>query len=109
MLDVMDDLLTLAWRPYPAAVLMLVGAALVGAGVHAAVTGDWRHGGPVTALAYLVSFRRAIVGLAVAGLGLGWVEQLPWLFWASLCIGLGELLESSYYIVLVRSIQRRYP
>ncbi len=109
MLEVMDDLLRLAWRPYPAAALMLLGAMLVGASVHAARTGDWRQGGPVTALAYLVSFRRAVVGLAVAGLGLGWLDQLPWLFWASLCIGLGELLESSYYIVLVRSIQRRYP
>ena len=108
MLEGMDDLLALAWRPYPATVLMLFGAGLVGAGVHAALTGDWRQGGPVTALVYLVSFRRAIVGLAVAGLGLGWLDQIPWLFWASLCIGLGELLESSYYIVLVRSIRQHY-
>ncbi|MBV9169357.1 MAG: hypothetical protein JOZ81_04660 [Chloroflexi bacterium] len=96
MLWRMNDLLWLAF------LLVLLGAAVVGAGVHAALTGDWHHGGPVTALAYLVTFRRMVVGLALAGAGFALLANIPWLLWASACIGVGELLESSYYIGVLR-------
>jgi hypothetical protein len=57
---------------------------------------------PQWALLYLSVFRRVVVGLCIAGAGVGWVEHLDWLLAASICIGIGELLESSYYIGVLR-------
>jgi hypothetical protein len=54
------------------------------------------------ALTYLYTFRRVVVGLCVIGAGIGWFEQVPWLFAASVCVGIGEWLESSYYIGVLR-------
>jgi hypothetical protein len=88
-------------------ILMLLGAAVAVAGARAGVTGDWREGGPVTALAYLVAFRSVAVGLALIGVGLALRAHVTWLLSVSLYIGVGEMLESSYYIVLVRCVQRR--
>ena len=98
-----EQLLSLPWRGYPAALLVLVGAGLVAAGVGAA----WDYRGrqqsyPEWALAYLLVFRRIVVGLALVGVGVGWAGQLPGVFGAALCIGIGELLESSYYIEVMR-------
>jgi hypothetical protein len=45
------------------------------------------------------------VCLVVAGLA--WIDQVAWLLAASACVGLGELLESSYYIGVLRWGQRR--
>lgn len=66
-----------------------------------------QQGGPERALAYLYVFRRVVVGLAIVGAGLAWAEQVPWLLAACVCIGVGELLESSYYIGVLRWGQRR--
>jgi hypothetical protein len=63
--------------------------------------------GPEGAFAYLYLFRRVVVGLALVGAGVGWAGQVPWLFAAGLCIGIGELLESSYYIGVLRWGQGR--
>ena len=65
------------------------------------------RGGPERALAYLYVFRRVVVGLALVGAGVAWVEQAPSLLAACVCIGVGELLESSYYIGVLRWGQRR--
>ena len=59
------------------------------------------------ALAYLYAFRRVVVGLALVGAAVGWVEQVPWLAAAGVCIAIGELLESSYYIGVLRWRQSR--
>jgi hypothetical protein len=64
-------------------------------------------GGPERALAYLYVFRRVVVGLALVAAGVGWAGQVPWLLAAGGCIAIGELLESSYYIGVVRWGQRR--
>ncbi len=61
-----------------------------------------RRDGPDGALAYLYVFRRVVVGLALVGAGVGWAAQVPWLLAAGLCIAVGELLESSYYIGVLR-------
>ena len=103
-----EQLLSLPWRGYPAALLMLVGAGLVAAGIVAA----WdyrrrRQSYPEWAFAYLLVFRRVVVGLAVIGVGVGWAGQMPGVFGAALCIGIGELIESTYYIEVLRWGQRR--
>ena len=66
-----------------------------------------RQDGPERALEYLYSFRLGVVGLALVGAGIAWVEQVPWLLAACVCIGVGELLECNYYIVVLRWGQRR--
>ena len=61
-----------------------------------------------TALAfrYLFLFRRVVVGLAIVGAVLAWVYQAPALTAALVCVGIGELLESSYYISVLRWRER---
>jgi hypothetical protein len=104
----MGELWTASWRVYPATGLVLVGAGVVAAAVRAGLArSDWRRGGAATALAYLLLFRRLAVGLALAGVGVAWFEQVPWLLGASACIGLGELLETSFDIGVIRWGQRR--
>ncbi len=39
--------------------------------------------------------------------GVAWIEQVPWLLAASTCLGAGELVGSTYYIVVLRWGQRR--
>jgi hypothetical protein len=103
-----DQLLTLPWPAYPPAVLVLFGAGLVAAGLGAAAGYRGRHlSGPEWALAYLYVFRRVVVGLALMGAGAAWYWQLPGLLAACLCIGVGELLESTFYIEVLRWGQRR--
>ena len=58
------------------------------------------------AFSYLCLFRRAVVSLAVLGAVLAWAYQLPALMAAFVCVGIGELLESSYYISVLRWRQR---
>ena len=103
-----EQLLTLPWRAYPAAVLVLLGAGLVAAGVRAGAGYRRRQqSGPEWALAYLYVFRRVVVGLALVGAGLAWSWQVPGLVAACLCLGVGELLESTFYIEVLRWGQRR--
>jgi hypothetical protein len=106
-----DELLSLSWRAYPAAAVMLLGMGLVVSGVALLPTvyaGRRRkRSGFEWAFAYLYLFRRIVVGMALVGAGLGWAWQVPWLAAASACIGVGELLESSYYIWVLRWGQRR--
>ncbi|HEY7064722.1 MAG TPA: hypothetical protein VII06_24830 [Chloroflexota bacterium] len=102
-----DELLLLPWRAYPALVLVLVGAGLVAAGVWAGAS-YWgrQQTSPQWAMAYLTVFRRVVVGLALVGAGAGWWAQVPGLVGAGLCIAVGEFLESTYYIEVMRWGQR---
>jgi hypothetical protein len=103
-----EQLLALPGRVYPATVLVLFGASLVAAGIRAGLAyRRRRQSGPEWALAYLYVFRRVVVGLALVGAGAGWYWQVPGLFAGCLCIGAGELLESTYYIEVLRWGQRR--
>jgi hypothetical protein len=102
-----DQLLMLPWRVYPAAVLLLCGAGLVVAGIRAGAGYRGRQqSSPEWALAYLYVFRRVVVGLALVGAGAGWYWQVPGLVGAGLCIAVGELLEATYYIEVMRWGQR---
>jgi hypothetical protein len=54
------------------------------------------------AFSYLFIFRRVVVSLALVGAVLAWAYEFPALMWAVLVVGIGELLESSYYISVLR-------
>jgi hypothetical protein len=58
------------------------------------------------AFRYLFLFRRVVVSLAIVGAVLAWAYQFPALTAALVCVGIGELLESSYYISVLRWQQK---
>jgi len=58
------------------------------------------------AFRYLILFRRVVVSLAAVGAALAWAYQIPALTAALVCVGIGEWLESSYYITVLRWRQR---
>ncbi|HEX2036175.1 MAG TPA: hypothetical protein VHS99_18495 [Chloroflexota bacterium] len=105
----MTEVLALSWRVYPAAALVILGVGLAASGLWLMRAGRRTPPGPERALVYryLTVFRRVVVGLALAGTGVGWAWQVPWLFAAMLCVGAGELLESSSYLWVLRWGQRR--
>jgi hypothetical protein len=105
----MVEALTFPWRIYPAAALVVVGTALAVSGLVTVHAGRHQRGRPELDLAYryLLVFRQVVVGLALAAAGMGWAWHVPWLVAASLCVGAGELLESSAYIWVLRWGQRR--
>ena len=78
--------------------LMLIGAGLMLSGLRIARPNTW----PGWAMAYLFVFRRVVVGACVIGAAIGLAQQIPWLFAVSICVGIGEFLESSYYINVLR-------
>ena len=85
------------------AVLVVIGASLVLAGLGSIPDHVCRVSGfPDWALVYLRVFRRVVVGLCVIGVGVGLVSGVAWLVAASVCVGVGEWLESSYYLVMLR-------
>jgi hypothetical protein len=57
-----------------------------------------RHGETGLAFSYLYLFRRIVVGLAVVSALVAFAEQWTGLAAAFLTIGIGEWLESSYYL-----------
>ena len=98
----MTEILIEPLRLYPALLLLLAGAGLVIAGVRSGPPRWIAQPGAPRALIYLYTFRRVVVGLTLIGAGIGWAEQVPWLLAASVCVGIGEWLESSYYIGVLR-------
>jgi hypothetical protein len=62
----------------------------------------WLH----WALAYLYIFRVIVVGTCLTLVPIAWLTHIDWLFNASLCVAIGELIESSYYICVLRWGQR---
>jgi hypothetical protein len=98
----MEEILTWPGRTYPALAMLLVAAWLVVAGLQAALSARRPKNWPAWALLYLVAFRRTLVGLCLAGAGVAWLADVSWLLAASICIGIGELVESSYYIAVLR-------
>jgi hypothetical protein len=61
------------------------------------------------AFRYLFIFRRVVVSLAVLGAVLAWAYEFRALLAACVCVGIGELLESSYYISVLRWRERQSP
>ena len=50
---------------------------------------------------YLHLFRLVVVSLCVCIAAYAWLAKVDWLLAASLCIGLGELLECTYYLTVL--------
>jgi hypothetical protein len=101
-------ILTWPGHTYPAIALAVVGLLLLVSGGREALrqrrpTNTW----PEWALVYLFAFRRVVVGTCLAAAGAAWQTEVGWLFAAAVCVGVGELLESSYYIGVLRWGQRR--
>lgn len=94
---VLNWLAPLAWP------LALLGAALMFVGVVqgiAAAVRPARYPDPLEA--GMAGFRRAMVGLALAGLGAGWALGQPWIAAIALGIGGEETLESSKILWALR-------
>jgi hypothetical protein len=103
----MDEILMWPGRMYPAIAVIVAGLALVLFGVRTALPRQQPRDWPEWALVYLFAFRRTVVGLCITAAGVAWLSQLAWLLAASVCVGIGELVESSYYIGVLRWGQRR--
>ena len=94
------------WRGYPATALALYGLALLAQGLWFGASGSSGLLKEREALGWLRGFRRAVVGLCLAGIAVAWAWQIPWLFIVSLGILGEELLETSVMIeVLRRSLE----
>ena len=101
----MDAFFNLPWQHGPAIALALLGAALAVRGVRGMPNPTRQH---VDAMAWLLGFRRAVIGLALALAGLAWLLRLPWLLAVALGVGLQETRESTLYIdTLRRATPRR--
>ena len=58
------------------------------------------------ALTYLYVFRVVVVGGCLGLLVVAWIAHIQWLVMASACIAIGECVESSYYIIVLRWAER---
>jgi hypothetical protein len=58
------------------------------------------------ALTYLYMFRVIVVGSCLGVLAFAWFAHIQWLVMASACIAIGECVESSYYIIVLRWAER---
>jgi hypothetical protein len=61
---------------------------------------------PGWARIYVQVFRTLIVTACVAFAVYGWLAHIPWLLAAAVTIGIGELLECTYYLVILEWGQR---
>lgn len=61
-----------------------------------------RRSWPEWAFFYLRVFRVVVVGTCLVVAVGAWFAQIDWLLKASICIAIGEFLESSYYIVVLK-------
>ena len=91
----------LTWRAYPAAVLIVLGSALVLHGVRRVLRPP--HG-TIDALTYALGFRATVAGICIALIGLAWLQRLPWLLAIGLGIGGEELFETTN---IIRALQQR--
>ena len=56
---------------------------------------------PAKVLTFLMGFRMSVIGLALLGIGAGWMSGITWLLVLSLAIGGVETLESTVHIFAV--------
>jgi hypothetical protein len=90
----------------PAVVAAVVGASLVITGLRRGPREWLEHPGAERAQIYLHTFRKVVVGLALVAAAIGWAEQITWLLAVSITVGIGEWLESSYYLMVMHNVGR---
>ena len=103
----METLVDLSWRAYPASLIMALGGAVLVWGLVTlfaiARMAASDRGKPIS----LVSgIRLALIGGAIAALGAAWLWQQLWLFILALAIGGEELLETSVVLYVLRRGRR---
>jgi hypothetical protein len=103
----MDGFFDLSWRSYPAAIMIVFGLITGVIGIYQA-TGRAMRTAPtrITLLPRIQGFRIAVIGFALAALGISWITQQLWLFVVALGVGGEEMLESSFYIWVLRRERR---
>ncbi len=103
----MDALVELSWRAYPAAAIMAAGGLAFAFGAReltrAFRLSVWDRERPIV---HVAGFRRAVVGLAVAGVGAAWLSQQLWVLLLALAVGGEELLETSIILFALRRGRR---
>jgi hypothetical protein len=102
----MNELPNEAVQLAPALAAAVVGATLVVGGLRWGPREWIQHPGAERAHIYLYTFRKVVVGLALLAAAIAWAEQIPWLLTVSVTVGIGEWLESSYYLMVMRTVGR---
>jgi len=100
----LETLAILSWPFSLALPLMAVGAACAVWGAKRGfkgLLGAWR-GDSAQLIPLMVGFRAFMIGLALIGIGIAWVWELPWLLVLSLASGGGETLETSLILFALR-------
>jgi hypothetical protein len=54
------------------------------------------------AFTYLYTFRVIAITVCSGAAIVGWTQNIDWLLAAAVCVGIGEVLECSYYITVMR-------
>ena len=67
-----------------------------------------RRSWPSWARMYVQVFRTIVVATCLVAAAFGWYAHVDWLLAAGLTIGLGELLECTYYLVVLDWGARRF-
>jgi hypothetical protein len=96
----MVDMLTVTG--YLPVALALVGLALIASGLRGLQRTPRPRSWPVWARTYLHVFRAVVVGVCFIGIAWGLWAHIGWLLAASVCIAVGEFLESSYYDLVLQ-------
>ena len=99
-----------SWYVYPAAVLIILGLAVVVWGLSWGTSAVYRQArDPNKALAIMQGFRVGIIGLSLAGIGAARLWHLDWLLALSLIIGGEEILESTVVIAALKRTPVGHP
>lgn len=102
-----EAIVELSWRAYPAAALMALGVWWALPGTRRFVVGlrpPYREAAKT--LDALRGFRRAVIGLALVGMGAAWLWQIDWVLVLAVVIGGEETLESTLHIQAVSMSKR---
>ena len=57
---------------------------------------------PEWALTYLFALRAVVVAGCLLAVAVAWLAHIPWLLMAGTCIAVGEFLECTYYISVLK-------
>ncbi len=103
----METLVDLSWRAYPASLIIALGGTVLARGLvtvfaTARIAASDR-GKPIS---LVTGIRLALVGGAIVALGAAWLWQQLWLFILALAIGGEELLETSVVLYTLRRGRR---